>query len=68
MTAVLDRQFAAVERTLMVAAQVLCAVERLPNSRLPRELDCSAADLLRTTVDTVLYGAIRPGIEHEKGS
>ncbi|MFI7669873.1 TetR/AcrR family transcriptional regulator [Nocardia sp. NPDC049526] len=44
------------------------AVERLLNSQLPRELDCSAADLLRTTVDTVLYGAIRPGIEQEKGS
>ncbi|MFE9321111.1 hypothetical protein ACIHDR_44665 [Nocardia sp. NPDC052278] len=44
------------------------AVERLLNSQLPRELDCSAADLLGTTVDTVLYEAIRPGIEHEKGS
>ncbi|GAA3440435.1 TetR/AcrR family transcriptional regulator [Kutzneria kofuensis] len=37
------------------------AVERLLNSQLPRELDCTAADLLRTTVDTVLYGAIREG-------
>ncbi|MGF6888473.1 AcrR family transcriptional regulator [Nocardia sp. GAS34] len=37
------------------------AVERLLNSRLPRELDYTAADLLRATVDTVLYGAIRPG-------
>ncbi|MFJ1766819.1 TetR/AcrR family transcriptional regulator [Amycolatopsis sp. NPDC088138] len=38
------------------------AVERLLNSPLPRELDYTAADLLRTTVDTVLYGAIsRPG-------
>lgn len=36
------------------------AVERLLNSQLPRELDCTAADLLRTTVDTVLHGAIRP--------
>ena len=44
------------------------AVERLLNSRLPRELDYSAADLLRTTVDTVLYGAIRPGGDKEAGS
>lgn len=36
------------------------AVERLLNSQLPRELNRTAADLLRTTVDTVLYGAIRP--------
>jgi AcrR family transcriptional regulator len=36
------------------------AVERLFNSQLPRELDWTAADLLRATVDTVLYGAIRP--------
>jgi len=36
------------------------AVERLLNSRLPHELDWTAADLLRATVDTVLYGAIRP--------
>jgi AcrR family transcriptional regulator len=35
------------------------AVERLFNSRLPYELDWSAADLLRATVDTLLYGAIR---------
>jgi AcrR family transcriptional regulator len=35
------------------------AVEALFNSRLPHELDWSAADLLRATVDTVLYGAIR---------
>ncbi|WP_067888253.1 TetR/AcrR family transcriptional regulator [Nocardia vaccinii] len=41
------------------------AVERLLNSRLPRELDCTAADLLRATVDTVLYGAIRPDSESE---
>ena len=37
------------------------ALERLLNSRLPHELDYTAADLLRATVDTVLYGAIRPG-------
>jgi AcrR family transcriptional regulator len=36
------------------------AVERLLNSQLPRELDRTAADVLRATVDTVLYGAIRP--------
>jgi len=36
------------------------AVEALFNSRLPHDLDWSAADLLRATVDTVLYGAIRP--------
>jgi AcrR family transcriptional regulator len=35
------------------------AVERLLNSRLPGEMNCSAADLLRATVDTVLHGAIR---------
>jgi AcrR family transcriptional regulator len=35
------------------------AVEALFNSRLPHDLDWSAADLLRATVDTVLYGAIR---------
>jgi AcrR family transcriptional regulator len=44
------------------------AVERLLNSRLPRELDRTAADLLRVTVDTVLHGAIRPGSEQEAGS
>jgi AcrR family transcriptional regulator len=44
------------------------AVERLLNSRLPRELDRTAADLLRVTVDTVLYGAIRPGSELAAGS
>jgi hypothetical protein len=44
------------------------AVERLLNSRLPRELERTAADLLRVTVDTVLYGAIRPGREEEAGS
>lgn len=36
------------------------AVERLLNSPLPRELNCTAADLLRATVNTVLFGAIRP--------
>jgi hypothetical protein len=36
-----------------------CALERLLTSQLPRELDWIAADLLRATVDAVLYGAIR---------
>ncbi|MFJ2737926.1 MULTISPECIES: hypothetical protein [unclassified Streptomyces] len=36
------------------------ALERLLNSQLPRELDWTAADLLRAPVDTALYGAIRP--------
>jgi AcrR family transcriptional regulator len=36
------------------------ALERLLNSQLPRELDWTAADLLRATVDTVLYGAVLP--------
>jgi AcrR family transcriptional regulator len=44
------------------------AVERLMNSQLPSELNYTAADLLRATVDTVLYGAIRPGSEREGGS
>jgi AcrR family transcriptional regulator len=44
------------------------AVERLLNSPLARELDHTAADLLRATVDTVLYGAIRPDREQEAGS
>jgi AcrR family transcriptional regulator len=44
------------------------AVERLLNSQLPRELNCTAADLLRETIDTVLYGAIRPDSEQETGS
>jgi AcrR family transcriptional regulator len=35
------------------------ALERLLNSRLPHELDYTAADLLRATVDTMLYGALR---------
>ncbi len=39
------------------------AVERLLNSPLPRQLEWTAADLLRATVDTMLYGAIRPGSE-----
>jgi hypothetical protein len=36
---------------------------------LPHELDSTAADLLRATVDIVLYGAIRsvdPGIGDEQ--
>ncbi|MGY4981035.1 TetR/AcrR family transcriptional regulator [Streptomyces sp. 900105755] len=37
------------------------ALERLLTSRLPHELDWTAADLLRATVDTVLHGAIHPG-------
>jgi AcrR family transcriptional regulator len=43
------------------------AVERLLNSQLPRELNWSAADLLRATVDAVLYGAIRPDGEQSDG-
>ena len=35
------------------------ALERLLTSQLPHELDSTAADLLRATVDIVLYGAIR---------
>jgi AcrR family transcriptional regulator len=35
------------------------ALERLLNSQLPRDLDWTAADLLRATVDTVLHGALR---------
>ncbi|HZE34496.1 MAG TPA: TetR/AcrR family transcriptional regulator [Actinoallomurus sp.] len=45
------------------------ALERLLTSQLPHELDWTAADLLRATVDTVLYGAIRsthPGIGDER--
>ncbi len=45
------------------------ALERLFTSRLPYELDWTAADLLRATVDTVLYGAIRsngPAIDDER--
>ncbi len=36
------------------------ALERLLASQLPNELDWTAADLLRATVDVVLYGAIGP--------
>jgi AcrR family transcriptional regulator len=36
------------------------ALERLVVSQLPRELDWTAADLLRATVDALLHGAIRP--------
>ena len=45
------------------------AMERLFTSQLPRQLDWTGADLLRATVDTVLYGAIRPappGIDEER--
>lgn len=42
------------------------ALERLLTSRLPRELDWTAADLLRATVDTVLYGAIRTARDDER--
>ncbi|WP_410618626.1 TetR/AcrR family transcriptional regulator [Amycolatopsis sp. cmx-8-4] len=41
------------------------AVERLLNSPLPRELGCTAADVLRATIDTILHGAIRSGSESE---
>lgn len=44
------------------------ALERLTTSRLPRELDWSAADLLRATVDTVLYGAMRPADAESVGT
>ncbi|MFF7191648.1 TetR/AcrR family transcriptional regulator [Streptomyces sp. NPDC008222] len=44
------------------------ALERLLTSQLPHELNWTAADLLRATVDTVLYGAIRsaPGIDDDQ--
>ncbi|MGW4519093.1 TetR/AcrR family transcriptional regulator [Streptomyces sp. NPDC004393] len=44
------------------------ALERLLTSQLPHELNWTAADLLRATVDTVLYGAIRsaPGIDNDQ--
>ena len=45
------------------------ALERLLSSQLPHELDWTAADLLRATVDTVLYGAIRcahPDVDDEQ--
>jgi hypothetical protein len=44
-------------------------MERLFTSQLPRQLDWTAADLLRATVDTVLYGALRsahPGGDDEQ--
>jgi AcrR family transcriptional regulator len=109
LTAVLDRQFAAVERTLVESAdsaegqpfhvrvqrfliaagteldghrqgllstppELLSeitrgALERLLTSQLPHELDWTAADLLRATVDTVLHGAIRtarPGTDDDQ--
>ena len=44
------------------------AVERLLNSELARDLDLTAADLFRATVDTVLYGAIRPGTDQKTGT
>ncbi|MGW2938187.1 TetR/AcrR family transcriptional regulator [Streptomyces sp. NPDC001156] len=44
------------------------ALERLLTSQLPHELNWTAADLLRATVDIVLYGAIRsaPGIDDDQ--
>jgi AcrR family transcriptional regulator len=45
------------------------AMERLFTSQLPSQLDWTAADLLRATVDTVLYGALRsahPGGDDEQ--
>ncbi|MFF1519541.1 TetR/AcrR family transcriptional regulator [Streptomyces sp. NPDC058305] len=45
----------------LLSAIISGALERLLTSQLPRELDWTAADLLRATVDTVLYGAIRSG-------
>ncbi|MFJ3772109.1 TetR/AcrR family transcriptional regulator [Streptomyces sp. NPDC090075] len=45
------------------------ALERLFTSRLPYELEWTAADLLRATVDTVLHGAIRsagPALDGER--
>ncbi|MEN1889514.1 TetR/AcrR family transcriptional regulator [Streptomyces mirabilis] len=45
------------------------ALERLLTSQLPHEMDWTGADLLRATVDTVLYGAIRPadqGVDGEQ--
>lgn len=45
------------------------ALERLLTSQVPRELDWTATDLLRATVDTVLSRAIRsahPGINDEQ--
>ncbi|MFJ7495970.1 recombinase family protein [Streptomyces sp. NPDC097727] len=45
------------------------APERLLSSQVPRELDRTAADLLRAAVDTVLYGAshsAHPDIDDEQ--
>lgn len=45
-------------------------LERLLTSQLPHELGWTAANLLRASVDTVLYGAIRsdgPRDDEEKG-
>jgi len=41
------------------------ALERLLTSRLPRELNWTASDLLRATVNTGIYGVIcsAPGID-----
>ncbi|MET7745046.1 TetR/AcrR family transcriptional regulator [Streptomyces sp. NPDC005385] len=50
----------------LLSAIICGALERLLTSQLPRELDWTAADLLRATVDTVLYGATRPG-DHAVG-
>ncbi|MEV6863405.1 hypothetical protein AB0M44_20670 [Streptosporangium subroseum] len=41
-----------------MSAIIRGALKRLLTSRLPRELDRTAADPLRATVDTMLYGAI----------
>ncbi|WP_228003194.1 hypothetical protein [Nocardia australiensis] len=43
-------------------------VERLLNSQLPRQLDCTAVNLLRATVDTALHMAIRPSSDKEAAS
>ncbi len=48
---------------VLVSEIIRGAVERLLNSQLPRQLGRSAADVLQATVDTVLYGAIRPATE-----
>ncbi|WP_329190554.1 TetR/AcrR family transcriptional regulator [Streptomyces sp. NBC_01428] len=45
----------------LLSAIISGALERLLTSQLPRELDWTAADLLRATVDTVLFGAIHSG-------
>jgi hypothetical protein len=41
-------------------------MERLFTSQLPGQLGWTAADLLRATVDIVLYGAIRPAPDDER--